>query len=101
VVVVLTNLIAEDLDLAGGPVQQSVGARAEVVRVDLQVQRQTLHALLGGEVGAQGVDADVHLETGRDGGGKREFSDRVLAFIVRPRRFIARGFFLRTVSSSP
>ena len=57
-----TYLIAEDLDLAGGSVDEPVGARAEVIRVDLEVQRQTLHSLLRGEVCAQGVDANVHLE---------------------------------------
>ena len=31
------------------------------VGVDLQVQRKTLHALLGGEVGAQTVDGDEDL----------------------------------------
>ena len=57
----VSHLIAEDLDLAGGPVDEAVGARAEVVRVDLQVEGQTLHPLLRGEVRAQGVDANVHL----------------------------------------
>lgn len=33
----LTDLITEDLDLAGGSVDETVGARAEVIRVDLQV----------------------------------------------------------------
>lgn len=57
-----TYLIAENLDLAGGSVYELVGSRADVVGVDLQVQRKPLHALLGGKVCAQGVDADVHLE---------------------------------------
>lgn len=33
----LTDLITEDLDLAGSSVDEVVGARAEVIRVDLQV----------------------------------------------------------------
>lgn len=57
-----THFIAEDLDLAGGSVYELVGSRADVVGVDLQVQRKTFHSLLRGEVRAQGVDADVHLE---------------------------------------
>lgn len=44
-----------------------VGSRAEVVRVDLQVEGETFDPLLSGEVGAQGVDADVHLR-GASGG---------------------------------
>lgn len=55
------DLIAEDLDLACGSVYEMVGSRAEVVSVDLYVQRQAFHAFLRGEVCAQGVDADVHL----------------------------------------
>ena len=60
-------LITEDLDLAGGSVQELVGSRAEVVGVDLQVQGEAFHSLLRGEVRAQGVDADVNLaeEIGR------------------------------------
>lgn len=41
---------------------QPVGSGAEVVGVDLQVERKPLHPLLGREVRAQRVDADVHLE---------------------------------------
>lgn len=56
-----TDLITEDLDLAGSSVDQTVGARVEVVRVDLQVQRDAFHPLLRGEVCAEGIDADIHL----------------------------------------
>ena len=63
-------LITEDLDLAGGSVQQLVGSRAEVVGVDLQVEGEALHSLLRGEVRAQGVDADVNLDEEK---GKRTF----------------------------
>ncbi|TNN53458.1 hypothetical protein EYF80_036368 [Liparis tanakae] len=54
----MTYLIAEDLDLAGGAVQQLVGPGAEVVRVDLQVERKTFDPFLGREVRAERVDAD-------------------------------------------
>ena len=54
-------LITEDFDLAGGSVDEAVGAGAEVVSVDLQVQRETLHTLLRGEVCAEGVNANINL----------------------------------------
>lgn len=40
---------------------EPVGARADVIGVDLEVEWQALHSLLGREVGAQGVDPDVDL----------------------------------------
>lgn len=57
----LTDLIAEDLDLACSSVDETVGARAEVVRVDLQVQRDAFYPLLRGEVCAERIDANIHL----------------------------------------
>lgn len=57
----LGALVAEDLDLAEGAVDGLVAAVVVAVGVDLQVQRQTLHALLGGEVCAQAVDRDEDL----------------------------------------
>ena len=56
-----TYLVAENLDLARSSVYELVGSRAEVVSVDLDVERQAFHSLLRGEVSAQGVDANVHL----------------------------------------
>lgn len=58
----VTHLIAEDLDLASSSVYELVGPGAEVVGVNLQVEREAFHSLLRGEVCAQGVNANVHLE---------------------------------------
>ena len=41
---------------------EAVGAAAEVICVDLEVERKPLHSLLRGEVCAQRVNANVHLE---------------------------------------
>lgn len=57
----LGALVAEDFDLAVGAVDGLVAAVVVAVGVDLQVQWQTLHALLGGEVCAQAVDGDEDL----------------------------------------
>lgn len=56
------HLVAEDLDLAVGSVHGLVAAVVVAVGVDLDVQRQPLHALLGGEVCAQAVHRDEHLQ---------------------------------------
>lgn len=58
----LGALVAEDFDLAVGAVDGLVATVVVAVGVDLQVQRQTLDALLGGEVCAQAVDGDEDLE---------------------------------------
>lgn len=55
-------LITEDLNLARGPVNEVICSWADVVRVDLEVERQAFHPLLRGEVCAQRVDADVNLQ---------------------------------------
>lgn len=60
------HLITKDFNLAGGAVDEHVGARADVIGVDLEVERQALHALLGREVGAQRVDPDVNLRKRAD-----------------------------------
>lgn len=57
-------LVTEDLDLAHSPVHQLAAATATVVGVDLQVQGHPLHPLLGGEVCAQAVHPNEHLQTG-------------------------------------
>lgn len=57
----VTHLIAEDLNLAGRPVDEAIGPRAEVVSVYLQVKWLAFDTLLGREIGAEGVDADVNL----------------------------------------
>lgn len=57
-----TDLVTEDLDLAGCSVDELVGAGAEIIGVDLQVEREAFHAFLGREVCAEGVQTDVHLE---------------------------------------
>ena len=57
------HLVTEDLDLADSAVHQALGAGATVVGVDLQVQGDALHPLLGGEVCAEAVDANKHLGT--------------------------------------
>lgn len=45
--------------------QRLVAAVVVAVRVDLDHQRKTFHALLGGEVCAQAVDRDEDLGHGR------------------------------------
>lgn len=57
-------LVTEDLDLADSPVHQLAAATATVVGVDLQVQGDSLHSLLRGEVCAQAVHPNKHLQTG-------------------------------------
>lgn len=57
-------LVTEDLDLAHSPVHQLAAATATVVGVDLQVQGDPLHPLLRGEVCAQAVHPNEHLQTG-------------------------------------
>lgn len=57
-----THLIAENLDLACSSVYELVGSRAEVISVNLYVEREALHSLLRGEICAQGVDANIHLQ---------------------------------------
>lgn len=57
-------LVTEDLDLADSPMHQLAAATAAVVGVDLQVQGDTLHSLLRGEVRAQAVHPNKHLQTG-------------------------------------
>lgn len=44
---------------------ECVGASADVIRVNLEVERQALHTLLSREIRAQGVDANVHLRKGQ------------------------------------
>lgn len=58
----LGPLVTEDFDLAEGTVDGLVAAVVVAVGVNLDVQRKTLHALLGGEVGAQTVDGDEDLK---------------------------------------
>lgn len=69
-------LVTEDLDLAHSPVHQLAAATATVVGVDLQVQGDSLHPLLGGEVCAQAVHPNKHLQagTGAVGAGNLHFS---------------------------
>ncbi len=57
----LAHLIAEDLDLTDSSVNEAVVPWAEIIRVDLKIQRKTFDPLLRGEVRAQRIDADVHL----------------------------------------
>lgn len=57
----LGSLVTEHLDLAVGAVNWLVAAVVVAVGVDLQVQRETLHTLLRGEVCAQTVDRDEDL----------------------------------------
>lgn len=57
----LGSLVAEHLDLAVGAVNWLVAAVVVAVGVDLQVQGETLHTLLRGEVCAQTVDRDEDL----------------------------------------
>lgn len=57
----LGSFVTEHLDLAVGAVDGFVAAVVVAVGVDLQVQRKTFHALLGGEVRAQTVDRDEDL----------------------------------------
>lgn len=58
---VISHLVAEDFDLRVRPVQRLVAAVVVTVRVDLDHQRKTFDALLGGEVRAQAVDGDEDL----------------------------------------
>lgn len=61
----LGSLVAEDLDLAVGAVQQHLLAVVTAaVGVHLQVQGQALYALLGGEVRTQAVHRHVDLMMG-------------------------------------
>ncbi len=57
----LAHLIAEDLDLTDSSVNEAVVPWAEIIRVDLKIQRKTFDPLLRREVCAQRIDADVHL----------------------------------------
>lgn len=57
-------LIAEYLDLADGAVHQLAASIAVVISVYLEVQRDTFHSLLGGEVSAQAIHPNKHLQTG-------------------------------------
>lgn len=59
------DLVTEDLDLAHSPVHQLAAATATVVGVDLQVQGDSLHPLLRGEVRAQAVHPNKHLQMGQ------------------------------------
>ena len=70
----LGALVAEDLDLAVGTVDGLVAAVVVAVGVDLQVEGQTLHPLLRGEVCAQAVhrDEDLFRERGRERREERE-----------------------------
>ena len=68
----LGALVAEDLDLAEGAVDGLVAAVVVAVGVDLQVQRQTLHPLLRGEVRAQAVDRDEDLRREEEERGVNE-----------------------------
>lgn len=58
----LSHLVTEDLDLSEGPVDWSAAAAVVAVGVDLDYQRHALHAFLWGEVCAQTVHRDEHLD---------------------------------------
>lgn len=55
---------------------KAVGAAAEIIGVDLEVERKPLHSLLRGEVCAQRVNANVHLERGERRIGLNMISDK-------------------------
>lgn len=55
---------------------EAVGAAAEVICVDLEVERKPLHPLLRGEVCTQRVNANVHLERGEKRIGVNMISDK-------------------------
>lgn len=63
-----TYLVTEDLDLADSTVHQALSACSTVIGVNLQVEGDTLHPLLRGEVCAQTVDTDEHLGTEQGAG---------------------------------
>lgn len=71
----LRTLVTEDFDLAVGAVDGLVATVVVAVRVDLQVQGETLHPFLRGEVRAQTVDGDEDLQEGErteDEGRRRQ-----------------------------
>lgn len=55
-------LIAEYLDLADGAVHQLAGSIAIVISVYLEVEWDTFHSLLGGEVSAQAIHPNKYLQ---------------------------------------
>lgn len=57
-------LIAEYLDLADGTVHQLAAPIAVVVSIYLEVQWDAFHSLLGGEVSAQAIHPNKHLQIG-------------------------------------
>lgn len=59
-------LIAEYLDLADSSVHQPACPAAAVISVNLEVQGDALHSLLGGEVCAQAVHPNEDLWMGRE-----------------------------------
>lgn len=59
-------LITEYLDLADSTVHQLAGSIAIVVGVYLEVQWDTFHSFLGGEVGAQAIYPNKYLQIGTD-----------------------------------
>jgi len=59
-------LIAEYLDLADGTVHQLAGSIAVVVGVYLEVERDTFHSFLGGEVSAQAIHPNKYLQMGTE-----------------------------------
>lgn len=59
-------LIAEYLDLADSAVHQLAGSIAVVISVDLEVERDTFHSFLGGEVSAQAIHPNKYLQPGTE-----------------------------------
>lgn len=66
----LAHLVAEDLDLAVCSVDRFIAAVVIAVRVDLNHQGKSFHALLGGEICTQAIHGDENLKEGGREGGK-------------------------------
>lgn len=57
-----TNLVTEDFDLAVSSVNGPVAPVVVAVSVNLNHQRKPFHSFLRGEISAQGVHCNKHLQ---------------------------------------